>query len=621
MESVSMIARFTRKDWDAVRLAQTRRLLSEKWTARRSARLVLILLAAWGVGFLAARIGAGVPFYAILLGGLTGVVASRLNLQRILKLWAPQEGGLFLNDHHFEFSDQGLRATQAGLSSLTEWSAVRAVSASSEHVFLWLDNVSCHTVPLRFLPQGISHDELKRRIEHWSGRAFGVETSAQPAPTPSTTMEWLSAIARLLLLRSARVPATARTQVIILLALVALATWVGIDWLRTQPDPQFYPYNVTAISWYALMALGAAAFIRPLTIPPVAFGRMLIILIAVAPLIIVAFYLIDTFVPPPWQTLVTVLVLSAYLIAYWIRSMRAMTGIAQFRAVCVTCLLAIAVTSATNALYVDASVWYLDEDEAESDGYDSSDSESVVFYQAQRIDEAVARMSPSDRAAPSAFFLGFAGYADQRVFAEEIKLAAKNVGVKYGSTDRSLLLVNDRRSLEDWPLASPTALRYALRAVAAKMNVDKDVLFLSISSHGSRDGTVSVSNGILTLNDLSASDLAEALKESGIKWRVIVVSACYSGTFIEPLRAPGTAVITAAAADRTSFGCSDDRDLTYFGEAFYRDALPEAGSLREAFDRTRKAITERETQEGEKPSHPQAEFGAGIAEKVAELSP
>lgn len=614
-----MLARFTHRDWDAVRLAQTRHALSEKWTARRFARLALLLLAGVCVALLVELIDARAPIYAIFLGGLVAVFASRLNMQRAMKRWAPQEGGLFLTDHHFEFSDQGLRATQAGLSSLTEWSAVRAISASSEHVFLWLDNISCHTVPLRFLPQGISHDEFKRRIGHWSGRAFGIETSAQPAPTASTTVEWLRAIGRLLLLRSARVPATPRAQVIFLLASITLATWVGIDWLHTQPDPEFYPYNAGALAWYALMALAAAALIRTLTIPPIAFGRILTILIATAPCIIAAFYLIDTFVAPPWQTLVTVLVVSAYLIAYWVRSMRAMTGFTQFHAVCLTCLLAIAFSYATNALYVDASVWYLAEDGAESDDYDSSASESVLFQQAQRIDETIARLRPSDPVTPSAFFVGFAGYADQRVFAEEIRLAAKNVGSKYGSTDRSLLLVNDRRSLEDWPLASPTALRHALKTLAGRMNVEKDVLFLAISSHGSRDGTISVSNGMLPFNDLAASDLADALEESGIKWRVVVVSACYSGTFIEPLRAPGTAVITAAAPDRTSFGCSDDRDLTYFGEAFYRDALPGAQSLRDAFDKTRKLIAEREKQEGVEPSRPQAEFGDGILEQVGQL--
>ena len=67
------------------------------------------------------------------------------------------------------------------------------------------------------------------------------------------------------------------------------------------------------------------------------------------------------------------------------------------------------------------------------------------------------------------------------------------------------------------------------------------------------------------------------LRESGIRWRVIVVSACYAGSFIEPLRDENTDHPDRGGRDRTSFGCSDDNDLTYFGEAFYRDALPKRG--------------------------------------------
>ena len=81
---------------------------------------------------------------------------------------------------------------------------------------------------------------------------------------------------------------------------------------------------------------------------------------------------------------------------------------------------------------------------------------------------------------------------------------------------------------------------------------------------------------MLPLRDLTGEALADALRASGIKWRVIVISACHSGAFIESLKDPYTMVITAAAPDRTSFGCSDDRDLTYFGEAFFRDSLPQA---------------------------------------------
>ena len=72
-------------------------------------------------------------------------------------------------------------------------------------------------------------------------------------------------------------------------------------------------------------------------------------------------------------------------------------------------------------------------------------------------------------------------------------------------------------------------------------------------------------------------------------------------------------MITAAAADKTSFGCSDDRDMTYFGEAFYRDALPSATTLQEAFERARTAIANREKQEHQTPSDPQAFFGKEIA--------
>jgi hypothetical protein len=163
-------------------------------------------------------------------------------------------------------------------------------------------------------------------------------------------------------------------------------------------------------------------------------------------------------------------------------------------------------------------------------------------------------------------------------------------------------------------------LKYALRRLGARMNRERDVLFLSISSHGAKDPAIVVSNAQLPLNDLTREGLAEALEESGIKWRVIIISACYAGGFIDSLKNPQTIVITAAAADRTSFGCSNDRDLTYFGEAFYRDALPEAHSIRDAFDKAKAAITARERREHVDPSRPQAYFGSELEAKLASMN-
>jgi hypothetical protein len=193
------------------------------------------------------------------------------------------------------------------------------------------------------------------------------------------------------------------------------------------------------------------------------------------------------------------------------------------------------------------------------------------------------------------------------------------LGERYDIGGRGVSLINDQRDLESAPLATASGLSYALRGLAARMNLDQDVLFLSISSHGAEDPAIIVANSQLPLTDLSDEDLADALHESGIKWRVIIISACYAGGLIDRLRDPQTIVITAAAADRTSFGCSNDRDLTYFGEAFYRDALPGAGSLRGAFDTAKAAIAEREHREHVTPSNPQAYFGAKMEAKLTSM--
>jgi hypothetical protein len=77
------------------------------------------------------------------------------------------------------------------------------------------------------------------------------------------------------------------------------------------------------------------------------------------------------------------------------------------------------------------------------------------------------------------------------------------------------------------------------------------------------------------------------------------VSACYSGGFIKDLHDPHTMVITAARADRTSFGCADENDMTSFGRAFFKDALPQANSFEEAFAKAARLVDEEERRDAE----------------------
>jgi hypothetical protein len=245
--------------------------------------------------------------------------------------------------------------------------------------------------------------------------------------------------------------------------------------------------------------------------------------------------------------------------------------------------------------------------------------EPVAFTdtQRERIDAVLARFH--SQAGPQAFFLGFAGFGEQKVFAEEIELAARQFGAKYGSLDRTLLLINDRRDLEKHPLATVAALQYALQRLGRMMDAD-DVLFLVLSSHGVRDAMIEVSNTGMPARGLAAEDLARMLRDAGIRWKVVVVSACFSGAFVAPLADARTVVLTAAAKTRASFGCADDRDLTYFGEALYRDALPASATLRSAFETARREIRRRERAERVRPSQPQAHFGAALEPKLEALA-
>ena len=84
-----------------------------------------------------------------------------------------------------------------------------------------------------------------------------------------------------------------------------------------------------------------------------------------------------------------------------------------------------------------------------------------------------------------------------------------------------------------------------------------------------------------------------------------MISACYSGGFIEPLKSPNTLVITAARADRVSFGCSEESDFTYFGRALFAEALQQTRDIVQAFTLAQARVAEREQADHYQASEPQ----------------
>ncbi len=244
-------------------------------------------------------------------------------------------------------------------------------------------------------------------------------------------------------------------------------------------------------------------------------------------------------------------------------------------------------------------------------------AEEVFSQQRALLDDALARVAPSQVGRPNLYFVAFAPDGDQDVFLKEIRYATKLFETRFGAARRTLMFSNNRGTLDELPMATATNLEQALKAIGRRMNLDDDILFLFLTSHGSEDAELSVQLEDLSFRPLSADGLAAMFKASGIRWKVIVVSACYSGSFIDALKDDHTLIITAARADRTSFGCADDADFTYFGRAYFQRALAHTSSFTEAFAKAQALVAEWETRDHETHSEPQIASSPLIEAKLA----
>jgi hypothetical protein len=100
---------------------------------------------------------------------------------------------------------------------------------------------------------------------------------------------------------------------------------------------------------------------------------------------------------------------------------------------------------------------------------------------------------------------------------------------------------------------------------------------------------------------------------------VLVISACYSGGFIDALKDEHTLVITASSADRTSFGCGDTSEATYLAQALFGQALRNTYSFESAFDEAQKTIAQWEREKGYTASQPQIHVGSQIRAKLGQI--
>lgn len=245
--------------------------------------------------------------------------------------------------------------------------------------------------------------------------------------------------------------------------------------------------------------------------------------------------------------------------------------------------------------------------------------ERGFYAQQETLRQSLAAVE-GDRPGVADIYLLAAGlYAREDVFMKEVRLIADLFHKRFDTAGRSVVLLNNRKTLDTHPVASLTSIGAALQRIGSQMNRDEDLLVLYVSSHGSESHRLAVDFWPLRLAPIDPPALKKALDDSGIKWRVIVVSACYSGGFIKPLQDEHTMIITASSAKRQSFGCGSTSDATYLAQALFNEELRKTRSFETAFAAASQSIAERERAQGYEPSEPQLFAGAAIRHKLAEI--
>ncbi|MBP6596971.1 MAG: peptidase C13 [Arenimonas sp.] len=247
-------------------------------------------------------------------------------------------------------------------------------------------------------------------------------------------------------------------------------------------------------------------------------------------------------------------------------------------------------------------------------------SESLPSRTDESLLRDIAALAPQRPGQADLFVLGVAGDGTEQVFLNEVQHLRALAAQRLDAGERVLLLANHDTAplLRRLPLATPQNLAAALVAIGAAMDTDEDLLLLYITTHGTPEHELLLRRPDVDDHLLAAPELRQMLDQSGIRHRVLAISACFSGGLLPALRSPDTLVVTAARSDRASFGCGSESAATYFGRAWLVDGLNATVDFAQAFDQARTAIEQRERLEDQEPSLPQLQQGARIADRLAQ---
>lgn len=253
------------------------------------------------------------------------------------------------------------------------------------------------------------------------------------------------------------------------------------------------------------------------------------------------------------------------------------------------------------------------------EGEDEEPARLMLTQEVFRTQQAVLQQALQGVAAQrpgvvDVYGLVFAPYADEGVFLRESTMVRGVLQERFDAQGRVVQLVNHASTTDTLPWATTENLHAAIEHLAAVMDRQEDVLVLYMTSHGAKNFELAAAHYPLTVEEVTPEMLKQWLHASGIRYRVVAISACFSGGWLPVLADEDSLIMTAADATHTSYGCGHLSPLTFFGRAVFDEQLRQTHSFSQAFKQAVPIIAQREV-EGKKPdgfSNPQIHVGASI---------
>jgi hypothetical protein len=183
-------------------------------------------------------------------------------------------------------------------------------------------------------------------------------------------------------------------------------------------------------------------------------------------------------------------------------------------------------------------------------------------------------------------------HSQAKAFRNDV-LAAEKLAKQIDPNALILKLANPARDQAgDWPQATLENFELVM-AKTAEVARPQDRVMLLISTHA-HPGTLNINVAGKNAAPLTARILSDALAPLAKTPTLVVLSACYSGGFLEALSAPNRVVLTATDARKTSFKCQYPGEYTFFGDALFNQPGAEQLSFTDWMGAAQKSIQAQE---------------------------